>query len=40
VKVGDHVHVATDPIDDYTVSDTTAEGSWLPLLTCSLRKKE
>jgi len=40
VKVGDHVHVATNPIDDYTVSDTTAEGSWLPLLTCSLRKKE
>ena len=40
IKVGDHVHVEADPIDDYTVSDTTAEGSWLPLLTCSLRKKE
>jgi len=40
IKVGDHVHVATNPIDDYTVSDTTAEGSWLPLLACSLRKKE
>lgn len=34
---GDHVHVGAD---DYTVSDTTAEGSWLPLLTCSLRKRE
>jgi hypothetical protein len=40
IKSGDHVHVATNPIDDYTVSDTTAEGTWLPLLTCSLRKKE
>lgn len=40
VRTGDHVHVAINPIDDYTVSDTTAEGSWLPLLTCSLRKKE
>lgn len=34
---GDHVHVGSE---DYTVSDTTAEGSWLPLLTCSLRKRE
>jgi hypothetical protein len=40
IKVGDHVHVDTNPIDDYTVSDTTAEGTWLPLLTCSLRKRE
>lgn len=40
IKVGDHVHVETNPIDDYTVSDTTAESTWLPLLTCSLRKKE
>jgi hypothetical protein len=40
VKAGDHVHVATNPIDDYTVSDTTGESTWLPLLTCSLRKKE
>jgi len=37
VLVGDHVHVG---VEDYTVSDTTAEGSWLPLLTCSLRKRE
>lgn len=37
VLPGDHVHVGAD---DYTVSDTTAEGSWLPLLTCSLRKRE
>ena len=34
---GDHVHVGAE---DYTVSDTTAEGTWLPLLTCSLRKRE
>lgn len=40
IKVGDHVHVGNDPTDDYTVSDTTAEGTWLPLLTCSLRKRE
>jgi hypothetical protein len=40
IKVGDHVHVDTNPRDDYTVSDTTAEGTWLPLLTCSLRKRE
>jgi len=40
IRVGDHVHVATNPTDDYTVSDTTGEGTWLPLLTCSLRKKE
>jgi hypothetical protein len=40
VLPGDHVHVGSDPTDDYTVSDTTGEGSWLPLLTCSLRKKE
>ena len=41
IKVGDHVHVGNaDPRDDYTVSDTTAEGTWLPLLTCSLRKRE
>lgn len=40
IRVGDHVHVETNPRDDYTVSDTTGEGSWLPLLTCSLRKRE
>lgn len=34
---GDIVHTSEG---DYTVSDTTAEGSWLPLLTCSLRKRE
>lgn len=37
VLPGDHVHVGSD---DYTVSDTTREGTWLPLLTCSLRKRE
>lgn len=37
VLPGDHVHVGDM---DYTVSDTTHEGSWLPLLTCSLRKRE
>lgn len=41
IRPGDHVHVGNaDPRDDYTVSDTTGEGTWLPLLTCSLRKKE
>jgi hypothetical protein len=41
IKPGDHVHVGNaDPRDDYTVSDTTGEGTWLPLLTCSLRKRE
>lgn len=41
IRAGDHVHVGdADPRDDYTVSDTTAESSWLPLLTCSLRKRE
>ena len=34
---GDRVTVG---IDAYTVSDTTAEGTWLPLLTCSLRKRD
>lgn len=37
VLVGDHVHVGSE---DYTVSDTTAESTWLPLLTCSLRKRD
>ena len=37
VLPGDRVFVGTD---EYTVSDTTGEGSWLPLLTCSLRKRE
>jgi hypothetical protein len=37
VLPGDHVHVGAE---DYTVSDTTAESTWLPLLTCSLRKRE
>lgn len=40
VLPGDLIHVAVNPTGDYVVSDTTAEGSWLPLLTCSLRKKE
>jgi len=40
IRPGDHVHVATNPTDDYTVSDTTGEGSWLALLACSLRKRE
>ncbi len=39
IAPGDHVHVGTAP-DDYTVSDTTAESTWLPLLTCSLRRRE
>jgi hypothetical protein len=34
---GDLVHAGDQ---DYVVSDTTAEGSWLPLLTVSLRKRE
>ena len=37
VLPGDLVHVG---VESYTVSDTTAEGTWLPLLTCSLRKRE
>jgi hypothetical protein len=37
ILVGDHVHVGDM---DYTVSDTTAESTWLPLLICSLRKRE
>jgi len=37
VLPGDQVLVGTD---NYTVSDTTAESTWLPLLTCSLRKRE
>jgi hypothetical protein len=37
VLVGDLVMVGSD---EYTVSDTTAEGTWLPLLTCTLRKRE
>lgn len=37
---GDRVHVGNEPTYDYTVSDTTATGTWLPLLTVSLRKRE
>lgn len=37
VLAGDLVMVGAD---EYTVSDTTAEGTWLPLLTCTLRKRE
>lgn len=37
IAPGDHVHVGSG---DYTVIDTTAEGTWLPLLTCNLRKRE
>lgn len=37
IRPGDHVHVGAE---DYTVTDTTAEGTWLPLLTCNLRKRE
>jgi hypothetical protein len=37
VLPGDRVHVGNE---DYTVTDTTAEGTWLPLLTCNLRKRE
>jgi hypothetical protein len=39
INVGDHVFVGPSP-DAYTVSDTTAESSWIPLLTCSLRRRE
>lgn len=39
IDIGDHVFVGPNP-DAYTVSDTTAESSWLPLLTCSLRRRE
>jgi hypothetical protein len=39
INIGDHVFVGTAP-DAYTVSDTTAESTWLPLLTCSLRRRE
>jgi len=39
IDPGDHVYVGNEP-DAYTVSDTTAEGTWLPLLTCSLRRRE
>ena len=37
IYTGDHVVVGTD---EYTVSDTDAEGTWLPMLTCNLRKRE
>lgn len=37
IEVGDHVHVGEQ---HYTVSDTTAESTWLPLLTASLRKRD
>jgi hypothetical protein len=37
VLPGDHIHVG---VDDYTVSDTTGESTWLPLLACSLRKRD
>jgi hypothetical protein len=39
ISAGDHVYVGPNP-DAYTVSDTTAESTWLPLLTCSLRRRE
>lgn len=39
INIGDHVFVGPNP-DAYTVSDTTAESTWLPLLTCSLRRRE
>ncbi len=37
VLPGDHVLIGTD---EYVVSDTTGESTWLPLLSCSLRKRE
>lgn len=37
IATGDTVMVGSE---EYTVSDTTAEGSWLPLLTANLRKRE
>ena len=37
IATGDRVTVGAD---EYTVSDTDAEGTWLPMLTCNLRKRE
>ena len=37
IAPGDDVKVGAD---EYTVVDTTAEGTWLPLLTCNLRRRE
>jgi len=37
INVGDRVVVGSD---EYTVSDTDREGTWLPMLTCNLRKRE
>lgn len=37
ISPGDRVQVGAD---EYTVSDTDAEGTWLPMLTCNLRKRE
>ena len=37
INVGDRVVVGSD---EYTVSDTDREGTWLPMLTVSLRKRE
>lgn len=37
ISTGDTVMVGSD---EYTVSDTTVEGTWLPLLTANLRKRE
>lgn len=43
ILAGDEVSTDSDPSDSdvvYTVTDTTFESTWLPLLTCSLRKRE
>lgn len=37
IDPGDRVVVGSD---EYTVSDTDREGTWLPMLTCHLRKRE
>lgn len=37
ILTGDRVGIG---IEQYTVSDTTAESTWLPMLTVSLRKVE
>jgi len=37
INAGDRVVVGSD---EYTVSDTDREGTWLPMLTANLRKRE
>lgn len=37
IETGDRVVIGSD---EFTVSDTDAESTWLPMLTCNLRKRE